>query len=134
MDHSTFLVQVFCVIDDWLKDQPRLRQRGPQPVLTDSEVLTIEVVGEYWGLDTDTGLYHHFGRHYSAWFPKLRQVSRVTFARQAANLWRVKERLWRHVLGQIAWDPALSVVDSFPVPVCRFGRAYRGARWVGSSA
>lgn len=30
MDHFTFLVAVFC-LDDWLKMQPRLRRRGPQP-------------------------------------------------------------------------------------------------------
>ena len=41
MDLNTFLVTVYCQIDDWLKTQPRVRQRGPQPVLADSEVLTI---------------------------------------------------------------------------------------------
>jgi hypothetical protein len=128
MDHITFMVTVFCIIDDWLKTQPRVRQRGPQPELADSEVLTIEVVGEFLGLDTDTDLYQHFGRYYSAWFPRLRRVDRVTFARQGANLWHVKERLWQHLLTQIDFDPAISVVDSFPVPVCRFARAYRCRR------
>ena len=86
MDHITFMVTVFCLIDDWLKTQPGVRQRGPQPELTDSEVLTVEVVGEFLGLDTDQDLYRHFRRYYSEWFPRLGQVSRVTFARQAANL------------------------------------------------
>lgn len=31
----------------------RLRQRGPMPKLSDSEVLTIEVVGTYLGLSQD---------------------------------------------------------------------------------
>ena len=128
MDHITFMVTVFCLIDDWLKTQPGVRQRGPQPELTDSEVLTVEVVGEFLGLDTDQDLYRHFRRYYSEWFPRLGQVSRVTFARQAANLWQVKERLWRHLLTQLDCDPAISVVDSFPVPVCRFARAYRCRR------
>ncbi len=128
MDHITFMVTVFCIIDDWLKTQPRVRQRGPQPELADSEVLTIEVVGEFFGLDTDKELYQHFCRHYAAWFPKLPQVDRVTFARQAANLWQVKERLWQHLLTRIDFDPTLSIVDSFPVPVCQFARAYRCRR------
>ena len=45
MDLSTFIVSVFCFIDDRLKGH-RIRQRGPAPKLSDSEVLTIEVVGE----------------------------------------------------------------------------------------
>ena len=43
-----------------------------------------------------------------------------------ANLWVAKERLWRHLLRlRIDFDPKISLVDSFPVPVCRFARAYR---------
>lgn len=56
MDHITFLVRVYCLIDDWLATQPRLRTRGRMPTLSDSEVLTMEVVGEFWGIDTDSGL------------------------------------------------------------------------------
>ena len=46
---------VCCTVDDDLKtlDLGRLRQRGPQPTLSDAEVITIEVVGEAWGFDTD---------------------------------------------------------------------------------
>ena len=102
MDHITFMVTVFCLIDDWLNTQPRVRQRGPQPELADSEVLTMEVVGEFLGLDTDQDLYQHFRRHYGEWFPALRRIDRVTFARQAANLWHVKEQLWRH-LATTSW-------------------------------
>jgi len=128
MDLNTFLVTVYCQIDDWLKTQPRVRQRGPQPVLADSEVLTMEVVGAYLGIATDQGVYRHFCRDYAEWFPRVRQVTRVTFVRQAANLWQVKARLWQHLLRQVAFDPAVSVVDSLPVPVCRLGRAYRARR------
>ena len=51
MDITTFMIAVYCLIDDALAGQ-RLRKRGPQPTLRDSEVLTIEVVGEFLGLDT----------------------------------------------------------------------------------
>jgi hypothetical protein len=60
MDLSTFIVAVFCLIDDWLKDLGRLRARGPAPTLCDSEVLTIEIVGEFLGLDEDTELFAYF--------------------------------------------------------------------------
>jgi hypothetical protein len=127
MDVSTFLVTVYCLIDDWFKGQ-RVRQRGPAPRLSDSEVLTMEVVGEFLGIDTDSGLYAYFRRHWADWFPALTRVHRTTFTRQAANLWQFKAQLWQHLLSQIAYDPDLTILDSFPLPVIRFGRAHRCRR------
>src|SRR5262245_56915125 len=124
MDITTFMIAVFCLIEDFLAEQ-RLRRRGPQPTLRDSEVLTIEVVGEFLGIDTESNIFAHFCRYYSDWFPGLRKVTRTTFTRQAANLWQVKQALWQVLLQRIPHDPYLSIVDSFPVPVCRFGRAPR---------
>lgn len=72
MDLSTFIVSVFCLVDDRLKDRGPLRQRGPAPKLSDAEVLTIEIVGEFLGIDTDEGLYEHFRCHYAEWFPALK--------------------------------------------------------------
>lgn len=57
-------------------------------------------------------------------------VHRTTFARQAANLWRVKEEIWLHLLedelllGGEAEEPLL-VIDSFPIAVCKKSRSYR---------
>ena len=122
MDITTFMIVVYCLIDDTLAGQ-RLRKRGPQPTLRDSEVLTIEVVGEFLGLDTESNIFTHFCRYYSDWFPALRKITRTTFTRQAANLWKVKQELWQRLAQCIPHDPYLSIVDSFPVPVCRFARA-----------
>jgi hypothetical protein len=124
MDITTFMIAVFCLIDDLMSGR-RLRTRGPQPTLRDSEVLTMEVVGEFLGIDTDSNIFTHFGRYYSDWFPGLRQITRTTFTRQAANLWKVKQELWQRVAQNIDQDPYISIVDSFPVPVCRFARAPR---------
>ena len=77
-------------------------------------------VGEFLGIDTDKGLYEHFRRHDGEWFPALLRVHRTTFVRQAANLWAVKAQLRQQLLSQISFDPAISILDSFPMPVCRF--------------
>jgi hypothetical protein len=53
VDLSSFIVAVFCLVDDQLKGKP-LRQRGPSPKLSDYEVLTIEIIGEFLGIDTET--------------------------------------------------------------------------------
>src|SRR3954467_4235841 len=146
MDLETLIVAVFCLVDDFVRDlchDRRLRQRGPTPVLADSEVLTVEIVGEFLGLDTDRGLHAYCRRHYGHLFPRLREVHRTTFARQAANLWVVKHPLWRRLAamgpivggdtppvgggsaGGAGHDPGGPLVDSMPVPVCRSARAHR---------
>ncbi len=89
MDLDTFIIAVFCLIDDALTElvgPARLRQRGPHPTLADSEVLAMEVVGEFLGLDQDKAIYGYFRRHWAHFFPALRRLHRTTFARQAANL------------------------------------------------
>src|SRR5438045_9394243 len=98
MDLETLIVAVFCLVDDFVRDlchDRRLRQRGPAPVLADSEVLTVEIVGEFLGLDTDRGLHAHFRRHFGHLFPGLREVHRTTFLRPAANLWVIQVARWR---------------------------------------
>ncbi len=127
MDRITLLIRVFCLIEDWLSGQ-RVRQRGPTPTLYDSEVLTIEVAGAFFGLDTDEGIVAHFRRCYPHLFPRLMRVDRTTFVRQSANLWRIKEALWRHLLTRVDHDPAFSIIDSCPIPVCRFARSQRCRR------
>ncbi len=94
---GTFIVAVFCAVEDWLEGQQPLRQRGPKPRLSDSEVLTVEIVGEFLGIDTDPGLYTYFRRNYREWFPALKQIHRTIFCRQAANLWSIKESLWKYL-------------------------------------
>ncbi len=137
MDLETYIVTTYCLIDDALNTMlvgRRLRQRGPQPILADSEVLTIEVVGEFLGLDQDQAIYHYFRRHHADLFPALTTVHRTTFVRQAANLWRIKERIWQLLVVQVPHDPLVSLVDSLPVPVCRFARAYRCRLFGGEAA
>lgn len=133
MDLETLLTAVFCIADDFLRAQ-KLRQRGPEPVLADSEVLTIEIVGEFLGLDTDRALYAHFRRYHAALFPRLPSVHRTTFARQAANLWAAKRALWQALLAEVACEPTISIIDSAPVPVCRFARAKRCRLFAGEAA
>jgi len=127
------MVAVFCLIDDRIEGRA-LRARGPLPRLSDAEVLTIEVVGEFLGIDTDDGIFRYFRRHYGEWFPALGEVHRTTFARQAANLWKAKERLWQELLTLTPHDRGFAICDSMPLPACLFARAYRCSRFRGEAA
>jgi hypothetical protein len=137
VDLENFIVAVYCLMDDLMSEvlgERGLRRRGPSPLLDDREVLTIELVGEFLGIDTDKGkgLYAYFRRHCAEWFPALRRVHRTTVLRQAANLWSLKRHLWRRLLApRVEHDPNLCLLDSFAVPVCGFAKATRHQSFAG---
>jgi hypothetical protein len=133
MTPQEFLLVVFCLIDDQLKALPlgKLRARGFPPKLADSEVITIEIVGEFWGLDADRNLFRHFRDDHTAEFPALAHVSRTTFARQAANLWRVKHLLQSRLAHWLSGDDPRWLVDSLPIDACQFARASFCSRFAG---
>jgi hypothetical protein len=62
----------------------KLRKRGFNPALSDSEMITIEIIAEFLGIDTDKGAWEYFCNHWWSWFPAI--GSRANFAKHAANL------------------------------------------------
>ena len=135
MPPQELLLWVFCLIDDELKalKLPKLRRGGPAPTLTDAEVITIELVGEFWGLDADKAIYRHFLAYHAAEFPNLQKVCRTTFTRQAANLWAVKQRRPGHLAECLTAGDPLWHVDSMPVHACQFARAPSCQRFGGQA-
>ena len=138
MSLTDLIIRVFCLTDDLLHDMQasgiKLRARGPAPALADSEVVTMELVGELIGLNDENAIFTYFRRHHGTLFPKLAGLHRVSFTRQAANLWAVKEWLWQRLLERVEHDEQVSIIDSFPMPVCRFARAKRCKRFAGEAA
>ncbi len=131
MTYEDYLLHLFYLIDSELKalNLP-LRRRGPDPRLHDSEVITMELAGEFLGLDTDKGIWQYFRRHHQREFPALRQTDRTRFARHAADLWHVKQLLQDRIAALLpSQDPVcpdasrLWLFDTFPLRVCRFKRA-----------
>jgi len=127
MDRDTFIITIYCLVVTHyraLTVTQALRHGGFTPELTDEEVITMEICGEYWKLHADADLYDYFRSHYQHFFPKLRE--RSLFVRQAANLWQLKARLQQRLValsGQ-ASDP-VQAIDTLPLPVCTYTRAPR---------
>jgi hypothetical protein len=126
MSIEDFIIAVFCLIDDELKkmlNERKLRQRGPVPLLEDSEVITMEVVGEFLGIDCDKSIWEYFKNHWKHFFPKI--PDRSNFVRQAANLHSIKHFLQEKIALELgSYSDSLHLIDGFPMPVCKFARAY----------
>ncbi|MCW5206629.1 hypothetical protein VU08_06840 [Desulfobulbus sp. F5] len=92
MDRDSFIIAVFLLllVEQYgvIRQQCRLRRGDFEPALTDEEVITIEICGEYFQLECDKDIFAYFHTHYLHFFPKL--ADRSLFARQAANLWQIK--------------------------------------------
>ena len=119
MPIENFIVYVFIFVDDFVKNIGKIRQGGKLPDLTDAEVITMEIVGEFLGYGKgDKPIFDYFFQHWHSWFPKLN--CRTTFGRQSANLWIVKEKLYHEIikkcLGSSQSDIAIS--DGLPLQTC----------------
>jgi hypothetical protein len=127
MDRDNFIIAVFLLVCEQygvIRQQCRLRRGGFEPALTDEEVITIEICGEYFKLECDKDIFAYFHTHYLHFFPKL--ADRSLFVRQAANLWQIKAAIQQRltmIAGQI--DDPVQAIDTFPLPVCVFTRARR---------
>lgn len=127
MDRDDFIITVYCLVCEhyaMIQTCYPLRRGGFAPALTDEEVITMEICGEYFKCATDKDLYAYFRAHYRHFFPRL--TDRTLFVRQAANLWQVKAAIQQRLTllsGQAA-DP-VQVIDTLPLPVCGYTRSGR---------
>lgn len=125
MSIEDFIITVYCLVDDELKKNVeglRLRKRGFDPKLSDSEVITMDIVGEYLGKDTDTGIWRYFKEHWREWFPCL--CSLANYSKQSAKLWCIKQKIQASFAKQNgALSDQLHMADGLPIPVCHFKRA-----------
>ena len=77
-------------------------------------MITIEICGEYFKINTDQDIFDYFQAHYQADFPQLRD--RSLFVRQAANLWQVKAAIQQLLVihsGQA--DDQVQAIDTFRI-------------------
>jgi hypothetical protein len=101
-----------------------VRRGGFAPALSDEEVSTMEICGEYFKFSTDKDLFAYFRTHYAHFFPQL--TDRSLFVRQAANLWQVKAAIQQRLTqgsGHAA-DP-VQILDTLPLPVWGYPRSGR---------
>src|SRR5687767_9647388 len=90
----------------------RVRQRGPEPKLSDVEDLTMAICGEQQGRHNDAAIHRYFDGHWRHFCPDL--GSDQAFARQGAALSLIQQRILDLVFP--ARD-TLHILDGFPIPV-----------------
>jgi hypothetical protein len=118
-DFSDFCLSMYVVIDDiWQQLAHLFKRPGPAPLCSDSELLTMALVGECRGWDQETVMLSHWQEHRDL-FPHIPSQSR--FNRRRRQLMQAFSLVRRVVLRglDLAQDPQC-VLDSLPVPVVQF--------------
>jgi hypothetical protein len=118
-DFADFCLYMYVTVDDVYKSlAPPINRPGPDPACSDSEVITMALVGECRGWDMETELLSHWGEHRDL-FPHLPSQSR--FNRRRRGLMRVINVIRGVVLTMldVAQDSHCTI-DSLPIPVVNF--------------
>jgi len=124
---DTFLIALYVIVDDLYKGccLPRLRQKpGPDPQLSDSEVLTLTLAQQLLGFQTERAFLAFADGNLRHLFPRLLDQSQ--FNRRVRALAWALELIRRQALEELgACFERYRLLDTTPVPVmklCRFGR------------
>lgn len=121
-----FILTVYVIIDDLYHQfaPPDVinRRHVLDAKLSDPEIITICICGELAGIDSENAWFSFVKRNYGHLFPRL--CSRSRFNRTRRSLLQTTELLRQKMLS--AFPVPFSkyfVIDSFPLAVCKFGRA-----------
>ncbi|MGI8837966.1 MAG: IS982 family transposase [Pyrinomonadaceae bacterium] len=118
-DFDDFCLWMYVVVDDlWQEIAPMFKRPGRQPECSDSELLTMVLVGECRGWDVETEMLSYWREHRRL-FPVIPSQSR--FNRRRRNLmdaFNLIRQAVLHVL-DLAADRQCAI-DSLPVPVVKF--------------
>jgi Transposase DDE domain len=118
-DFDDFCLWVYVLVDDlWQAIAPWVKHPGPAGQCSDSEVLTMALVGECRGWVVETEMLSNWREHRNL-FPHIPSQSR--FNRRRRNLMGALQLIRHAVLGllDLAQDRQC-VLDSLPVPVVKF--------------
>lgn len=121
-----FILLVYTIIDDlyhqFVPTSVSQRRNVDTAKMSDSEIITLSICGELAGIDSENAWYSFVKRNYRHLFPRL--CSRTRFNRTRRALLQVTELLRQKLTHSFPIPTSrYFVIDSFPLPVCKFGRA-----------
>jgi IS5 family transposase len=114
-----FCLYMYVVVDDVMQQiAPLLKHRGPEPKCSDSELITMALVGECRGWDLETDMLSCWGEHTDL-FPHIPTQSR--FNRRRRNLMLAFNLIRQAILPKLdVSQDRQCAIDSLPVPVVQF--------------
>lgn len=126
-DLKDFFTVVFVLIDDVYNEiipsSIKNRRNVSESKLSDSEIISISIVGEAVTVDSEKAWFYFVKKNLKDLFPNICDRSR--FNRTKRNLYSVIKEIQKYFSKSPEFenDP-IRIIDSMPIPVCKFARAY----------
>lgn len=124
---TDLFTNIFVIIDDIYNEIIPMtisnRRNIKDSKLSDSEIITISIVGELLTIDSEKAFFSLLKREYKNLFPKI--GDRTRFNRTKRNLYWVISKIREYISSFMqSYSNNIRIVDSMPIPVCEFGRAH----------
>jgi len=121
-----FFLVTYVIIDDIYQEVTpayiKNRRNIGYSILSDSEIITISIVGELLSIDSENAWFNFCRKNLKDLFPKFCHRSRYNRTRR--NLHAVIDEIRKALTHKFGASTDLyRIVDSIPIPVCKFGRA-----------
>lgn len=126
-DLKDFVTVAFVIIDDIYQEitptHIKERRNINDAILTDSEIITISIVGELLTIDSENAWFNFVKKNLLDLFPKM--CHRTRFNRTKRNLYSIIDEIRKSIGSFLGYrSEPIRIVDSIPIPVCKFGRAH----------
>lgn len=119
---TTIYVIIDFLYQKYAPIQVKTRKNVEKCKITDSEIIAICIVGEMMGIDSENAWYSFVKKNYLYLFPNLCDRSR--FHRRRSCLHQTVDMLRDGLAKECSIVMCENyIIDSFPLPVCKFGRA-----------
>ena len=121
-----FFLVTYVVIDDLYQEVApeyiKFRKNAEYSILSDSEIITISIVGELLSIDSEKAWFNFCKKNLADLFPRF--CDRTRFNRTRRNLHSIIDEIRKKLSSKLGYtkDPH-RIIDSIPIPVCKFGRA-----------
>ena len=130
IDVDTFLTTLYCIVDDVYRAQfapCKPVRRGAKPAMTDSEVLTVALLGQWNTHNSERWMGAYVAHHWRGYFPRcLRQSAFNTRVRDVAGvLLRLGPVIQQQLAVALGVTTADEVLDGVAVPLARWCRGRR---------
>jgi hypothetical protein len=123
-DLKTNFDKIFNIVKSFLNDSlnadDNLSFYPRKPKMTDCEIITLSIVGECMGIDSENYLFGKIKADHFHDFPNL--IDRSNFNRRRRRLDEYIFRLNKQVADLMNLGESIYLVDSVPVPVCKIVR------------
>ncbi len=118
--------KIFVIVKENLKNHldshGNIKRKGPKPKFSDAEVIALNLTAECLMIDSENYLFKLLN-NYIQFFPNL--IDRSNFNRRKKNLFNYIDIMRKYLVQSLCEGEDTFVIDSMPIPICKFSRAKR---------